>query len=220
MQLFLDTADTGDIARFAEAGLLDGVTTNPTLVARTKRPFEEVLKEICSLVDGPISAETVGETAEAMCAQGRELAALHPNIAVKIPLTEIGLKACRTLSCEGIRVNVTLCFSAAQGLLAAKAGATWVSPFVGRLDDVGSSGMGLAADLVRIFANYSFKTQVLVASVRRPEHVVEGALLGAHAATVPPAVLAQLMHHPLTDTGLAQFNKDWQSVPPAKTGAG
>jgi len=214
MKFFVDTADTAEIKSLAASGLLDGVTTNPTLMSKTGRKFQDVLKEICSVVPGPVSAEVAATEFEGIMAEARVLRAIAKNITVKVPLTPDGLRACRHLTDDGAMVNVTLCFSAAQAILAAKAGATFVSPFIGRLDDIGEHGMGLISDIVTIFRNYeSFKTEVLVASVRSPLHVVEAAKLGAHVATVPPAVMKQLFNHPLTDKGLASFLADW-----AKTG--
>lgn len=214
MKFFVDTAEVADIRSLAEAGLVDGVTTNPSLIAKSGRDMKAVIAEICAITPGPVSAEVTATDAAGMIAEGKALRAIAPNVAVKVPLTEAGLVACRTLSGEGAMVNVTLCFSAAQALLAAKAGAAFVSPFVGRLDDIGQDGMGLIADIVQIYRNYeSLKTEVLVASVRHPGHVVQAAKLGAHVATVPPAVLRQLFAHPLTDKGLAAFLADW-----AKTG--
>jgi transaldolase len=214
MKFFVDTADVAEIAELAATGLLDGVTTNPSLVAKSGRNFFEVIKEICALVDGPVSAEVAATAYERMLAEGRRLADLAPNVCVKLPLIWDGLKACRTLANDGIQVNVTLCFSAAQALLAAKAGATFVSPFVGRLDDVGHDGMALIGDIVEIFRNYRdrYATEVLVASVRHPGHVIEAARLGAEVVTVPPKVLHQLVQHPLTDKGLAAFLKDWEAT--------
>jgi transaldolase len=213
MKFFVDTADVAEIGRLAATGLLDGVTTNPSLVAKSGRNMLEVLAEICALVDGPVSAEVTATRTEGMLAEARRLVEIAPNIAVKLPLTWDGLKACRTLADDGIRVNVTLCFSPAQAILAAKAGAAFVSPFVGRLDDIGHDGMDLIADIVQIFRNYpALRTEVLVASVRNPGHVVEAARQGAHVVTLPPAVLGQLAHHPLTDKGLAAFLKDWEAT--------
>ena len=214
MKFFIDTADLGDIRDLAATGLVDGVTTNPSLVAKTGRPFIELVREIAGIVPGPISAEVTATDADSMLAEGRRLAAIAPNIAVKVPLTPAGLKACRTLADEGVRVNVTLCFSPAQAILAAKAGAAFVSPFVGRLDDIGADGMALIADILQIYSGYvDFNTEVLVASIRSPMHVVEAARMGAHVCTMPPAVLRQMFNHPLTDKGLAAFLADW-----AKTG--
>ncbi len=214
MKFFVDTADVAEIAELAATGLLDGVTTNPSLVAKSGRNFFEVIKEICALVDGPVSAEVAATAYERMLAEGRRLAELAPNVCVKVPLTWDGLKACRTLSNDGIQVNVTLCFTPAQALLAAKAGATFVSPFVGRLDDIGHDGMALIGDIVEIFRNYRdrYATEVLVASVRHPGHVIEAARLGADVATLPPKILQQLVQHPLTDKGLAAFLKDWEAT--------
>jgi transaldolase len=194
-------------------GLVDGVTTNPSLVAKTGRKFRDVLFEICDVVKGPVSAEVVGVHYDDMMREARELAALRPNIVVKIPLIPEGLKAVRTCSEEGIKVNVTLCFSATQALLAAKAGATYISPFVGRLDDISTDGMELISDIIEIYDNYGFDTEVLVASVRHPMHVHQAARLGAHVATCPFSVLMQLAKHPLTDLGLAKFLADWEKVP-------
>jgi transaldolase len=213
MKFFVDTADTKEIAELAATGLLDGVTTNPSLVAKTGRNFIEVVKEICALVDGPVSAEVTATDYENMVSEGRKLAEIAPNVCVKLPLTMPGLKACKTLRQSGIAVNVTLCFSPAQALLAAKAGATFISPFVGRLDDVGQDGMQLIADIVDIYSQYPhFETEVLVASVRHPVHVVQAAKLGADVATLPPDVLRKLVQHPLTDKGLAAFLEDWKKT--------
>jgi len=214
MKIFLDTADLKEIRRAAEAGLIDGVTTNPTLLARAAggRDAKEIFKEIAELVDGPVSAEVVGLDAETMVAEGTRLAALHPNIVIKVPLTEDGLKACRAFRKEGIGVNVTLCFSPLQALLAAKAGATFISPFVGRLDDIAHEGMDLISQIRQIYDNYGMETEILVASVRHPQHVVESALLGADCATIPPKVLWQMTKHPLTDRGVESFLKDWESL--------
>ena len=198
MKFFVDTADVAEIKRLAATGLVDGVTTNPSLVAKSGRDFIEVIKEICALVDGPVSAEVTATVAK--------------NVAVKVPLTEAGLVACKTLYQAGTPVNVTLCFSPAQALLAAKAGAAFISPFVGRLDDIGQDGMGLIAEIVEIYQNYDFATEVLVASVRHPQHVVMAAKLGAHVCTVPPKVIWQLFQHPLTDKGLEAFLADWKKT--------
>lgn len=219
MKFFLDSADLNEIRRALDAGLIDGITTNPSLLAKAAGAEHEprdVLAEICRLVPGPISAEVVGTTRDEMLREGRELAKLADNIVVKVPLTEAGLVACRTFRSEGIRVNVTLCFSPAQALLAAKAGASYISPFVGRLDDIAQDGMQLIEQIVQIYGNYDFKTEVLVASVRHPVHVVQAALLGADVATIPARVLHQLMHHPLTDRGLDAFLADWAKLPEAK----
>jgi len=213
MKFFVDTADVSEIRELAATGLLDGVTTNPSLVAKTGRDFLDVVKEICAIVPGPVSAEVAATEFEPMLAEGRTLAKLARNVCVKVPLTMAGLRVCKTLSDEGTKVNVTLCFSAAQAILAAKAGATFVSPFVGRLDDIGQAGMDLIADIVQIYANYpAFKTEVLVASIRNPVHIVDSAKLGAHVITAPPNVLKQLAQHPLTVKGLAAFLADWQKT--------
>jgi transaldolase len=213
MKFFVDTADTAEIRSLAASGLLDGVTTNPSLMAKTGKKFQDVLADICAAVPGPVSAEVAATGFEGMMAEARVLRAIAKNITVKVPLTPDGLRACRHLTDDGVMVNVTLCFSAAQAILAAKAGATFVSPFIGRLDDVGEHGMGLIADIMTIFRNYPyFKTEVLVASVRSPMHVVEAAKLGAHVATVPPAVLRLLFNHPLTEKGLVAFLADWSKT--------
>ncbi|MEW6247196.1 MAG: fructose-6-phosphate aldolase [Nitrospirota bacterium] len=211
MHIYLDTASVKEIQEAASLGLLDGVTTNPSLVAKEGRSFKDVLLEICSIVDGPISAEVVSVEADAMVKEGRELAKIHKNIVVKCPLIPEGLRATKRLAAEGIRVNVTLCFSPTQALLAAKAGAWCVSPFIGRLDDVSSNGMELIRQIVTIFRNYAFPTKVLVASVRHPQHVVEAALAGGDICTMPFAVFQQLVKHPLTDVGLKKFLADWEA---------
>ncbi len=213
MQIFIDSAEVREIREAAQMGIIDGVTTNPTLVARAGRQLEELAVEIADIVDGPISAEVLATEADAMVEEARKLAALHRNIVVKIPLTADGLKATRALAEEGIRTNVTLCFSPTQALLAAKAGATYVSPFVGRLDDVSTEGMDLIEQIVTIYGNYGFETQVLVASVRHPMHVVQAALLGADVVTVPHATLMRLVAHPLTDIGLQRFLRDAGVLP-------
>jgi transaldolase len=213
MRFFIDTADVREVREGAAMGLVDGVTTNPSLVAKTGRKFRDVLLEICDTVEGPVSAEVVSLTHDEMMKEARELAGLRGNIVVKIPLIAEGLKAVKTCTDEGIKTNVTLCFSATQALLAAKAGATYISPFVGRLDDVSTDGMQLIADILEIYDNYAFETEVLVASVRHPIHVLEAAKLGAHVATCPLSVLLQLAKHPLTDLGLARFLEDWKKVP-------
>jgi transaldolase len=213
MKFFVDTADTAEIKSLAASGLLDGVTTNPSLVAKSGRKMQDVIAEICATIPGPVSAEVAAVEYDGMLAEARVLRRIAKNVTVKVPLTPDGLRACRHLTDDGAMVNVTLCFSAAQALLAAKAGATFVSPFVGRLDDVGQNGMELIADIMQIYRNYAFKTEVLVASVRHPIHVIEAAKLGAHVATLPPPVLRSLFNHPLTDKGLAGFLADW-----AKTG--
>ena len=211
MKFYLDTASVKEIQEAASLGLLDGVTTNPSLVAKEGRVFREVLIEICNIVDGPISAEVVSIEADAMVKEGRELAKIHKNIVVKVPLIAEGLKATKRLAAEGIKVNVTLCFSPTQALLAAKAGAWCVSPFIGRLDDISSNGMELIRQILTIYKNYDFKTYVLVASVRHPQHVVEAALAGGHICTMPFAIFQQMVKHPLTDTGLKKFLADWDS---------
>ena len=212
MKFYLDTANVKEIQEAASYGLVDGVTTNPSLVAKEGRRFKEVLLEICRLVDGPISAEVVSVEADAMVKEGKELAGIHQNIVVKCPLIPEGLKATKRLAAEGIRVNVTLCFSPTQALLAAKAGAWCVSPFIGRLDDVSSNGMELIRQILTIYRNYDFKTLVLVASVRHPQHVVEAALAGGHICTMPSTVFQQLFKHPLTDLGLKKFLADWNAA--------
>lgn len=212
MKLYLDTANVKEIQEGANLGLIDGVTTNPSLVAKEGRSFKEMLLEICKMIDGPISAEVVGVESEAMIKEGRDLAKVHKNIVVKVPLIPEGLRATKQLSSEGIRVNVTLCFSPTQALLAAKAGAWCVSPFIGRLDDVSSDGMALIRQIVTIYKNYDYKTQVLVASVRHPQHVVEAALAGGHICTMPYSVFQQLAKHPLTDIGLKKFLADWEAM--------
>lgn len=213
MKFFVDTADVAEIRALAEAGLVDGVTTNPSLIAKAGRPMAAVITEICAATPGPVSAEVTATDLEGMLAEGRHLRGLAPNVAVKVPLTEPGLRACRTLVDEGAQVNVTLCFSATQALLAAKAGATFVSPFVGRLDDVGQDGMGLIADILTIYRHYPhLTTEVLVASVRHPVHLLQAARLGAHVATLPPAVIRLLIRHPLTDRGLDAFLADWKKT--------
>lgn len=211
MKFFLDTANVKEIQEAASLGLLDGVTTNPSLVAKEGRVFKEVLIEICNIVDGPISAEVVSLEADAMVKEGKGLAKIHKNIVVKVPLIAEGLKATKRLAGEGIKVNVTLCFSPTQALLAAKAGAWCVSPFIGRLDDISSNGMELIRQILTIYRNYDYKTQVLVASVRHPQHVVEAALAGGHICTMPFAIFQQMVKHPLTDTGLKKFLADWDS---------
>jgi transaldolase len=211
MKFFLDTASVKEIKEAASLGLLDGVTTNPSLVAKEGRVFREVLVEICNIVDGPIIAEVVSLDADAMVKEGKELAKIHKNIVVKVPLIAEGLKATKRLTAEGIKVNVTLCFSPTQALLAAKAGAWCVSPFIGRLDDISSNGMELIRQIVTIYKNYDFKTYVLVASVRHPQHVVEAALAGGHICTMPFAIFQQMVKHPLTDVGLKKFLADWDA---------
>ena len=213
MKFFIDTADIAEIRDLAATGLVDGVTTNPSLVAKSGRKFLDVVREICDIVHGPVSAEVTATDHPTMLQEGRKLAKLAKNVAVKVPLTPDGLKTCKALSSEGTTVNVTLCFSPAQAILAAKAGASFVSPFVGRLDDIAEDGIGLIRDICQIYRQYpSFKTEVLVASVRHPIHVIETAKLGAHVATMPPNVLRQMFQHPLTDKGLAAFLADWQKT--------
>ncbi len=213
MKFFLDTAELDDIRDLAATGLVDGVTTNPSLVAKSGRDFFEAIAEICDVVEGPVSAEVTATDHATMVVEGRRLAAIAPNVTVKVPLTPDGLKACRRLADDGTKVNVTLCFSAAQALLAAKAGASFISPFVGRLDDIGADGMALIADIVDIYAAYpNLETEVLVASVRHVNHVIEAAKLGADVATLPPQVLRQMFKHPLTDKGLAAFLADWEKT--------
>jgi transaldolase len=213
MKFFIDTADVKEIREANALGVLDGVTTNPSLVAKSGRNFMEVLKEITEIVDGPISAEVVALDHEGMIREAEELAAVHPNIVVKIPMTPEGLKAVKALSEKGIRTNVTLIFSPLQALLAAKAGASYVSPFVGRLDDISQDGMGIVEDIRTIFDNYGYQTEIIVASIRNPIHVLNSALLGADIATIPYAVIVQLSKHPLTDIGIDKFLKDWEKVP-------
>ncbi|MCC6063325.1 MAG: fructose-6-phosphate aldolase [Thermocrinis sp.] len=213
MQFFLDTGNVDEIKQALEWGILDGVTTNPTLIAKTGRPFMEVVKEILQLVDGPVSLETVSRDAKGMAEEGRKLAELGDNVVVKIPMTPEGIIAVQELESEGIPTNVTLVFSPTQALIAAKAGATFVSPFVGRLDDISSEGMKLIRDIKTIFDNYDFDTQIIVASVRHPMHVLEAALIGADICTMPFEVMKKLFQHPLTDKGIELFLKDWEKVP-------
>lgn len=213
MKFFVDTANIEEIRELADTGLLDGVTTNPSLIAKTGRDFIEVVAEICALVEGPVSAEVAALDFETMLAEGRKLAGIANNIAVKVPMTRDGLKTCKALSESGVMVNVTLCFSVNQAILAAKAGASFISPFVGRLDDIAADGMNLIAEICEVYGNYAdFKTEVLVASVRSPMHIVEAAKMGAHVATVPPGVLWAMFNHPLTDKGLAAFLADWEKT--------
>ena len=216
MKIFIDTANLEQIKEVNSWGILDGVTTNPSLVAKEGCEFEARVKDICAVVDGPISAEAVSMNADGMVKEARELSRLHKNIIVKIPMTAEGLKAVKVLSKEGVRTNVTLVFSPNQALLAAKAGATYVSPFVGRLDDISHDGMDLVRDIVKIYNNYGYKTQVIVASIRHPVHVTEAALAGAHVATVPYDVLKKMLKHNLTDEGIQKFLKDWEKVPKKK----
>jgi transaldolase len=211
MKFFIDTANLNEIREAAELGLIDGVTTNPSLIAKEGDiDFKEHIGKICSLVPGDVSAEVTALDAEGMLREGRELAKIAPNVVVKCPLTLDGLKATRTFTAEGIKTNVTLCFSSAQALLAAKAGATYISPFIGRLDDIGQNGMDLISDIVTIYDNYGFETEVLAASIRHPMHIVDAAMIGAHVATIPFKVIKQLVHHPLTDKGLEAFLADWK----------
>ena len=212
MKLFIDSGNLKDIERLVPLGIIDGITTNPSLLAKESGDYREILKRICQLVQGPTSAEVVETEAQAMIKQGRDLAKIDPWIVVKVPLTRDGIQACKALSSEGLKVNVTLCFSAAQALLAAKVGATYISPFVGRLDDVATPGMELIRDIVDIYGNYDFKTEVLVASTRSPMHIVEAARLGADICTCPPAVIDSLFNHPLTDVGLKKFLADWEKA--------
>ena len=213
MKFFVDTADLAEISDMAGAGMVDGVTTNPSLIAKSGRPLLEAIADICALVDGPVSAEVTATDHDTMLAEGRRLAAIAPNVAVKVPLTVDGLRTCRALADEGRTVNVTLCFSPQQALLAARAGAGFISPFVGRLDDLGQDGIGLVRDICEIYRAYDgIGTEVLAASVRGPLHVVEAARCGAHAATVPPHILRQLYRHPLTDSGLEAFLADWRKT--------
>jgi transaldolase len=212
MQLFIDSADVAELRAAAASGLIDGVTTNPSLIAKSGRNMKEAIAEICSIIPGPVSAEAVATDVDGMLKEGRYLARIASNVVVKLPLTENGLRACRTLSDEGIRVNVTLCFSAVQAMLAAKAGAYFISPFIGRLDDKGEDGMDLIHDIREIYDNYGFATNVLAASIRTPEHVKQCALAGADCATLPPKIFAQLYKHELTDSGVEAFLKDWAST--------
>ena len=211
MKFFLDTASINEITSLNETGMVDGITTNPSLVAKTGQSFLDIIAEICNLIDGPVSAEVTATDANNMIKEGRKLASISDNVAVKVPLTADGLIACKALSDAGTMVNVTLCFSAAQAILAAKAGATFVSPFIGRLDDLGQDGLGLISEIHTIFSNYpEINTQILVASARSPRHVVESAKIGADIVTIPPSTLRQLFNHPLTDTGLKAFMSDWE----------
>jgi transaldolase len=213
MKIFIDSGDIGEIREAQAMGVIDGVTTNPSLLAKAGRPTKEVIREICETVDGPVSAEVLSTDTAGIVREGRELVKIHPNVVIKVPLIADGLKAVRLLTSESIRTNVTLCFSAPQALLAAKAGATYISPFVGRLDDIGEDGMEIIEQIVSIYNNYEFDTQVLTASVRHPGHIIQAALLGAHVATVPFNVILQLVRHPLTDIGLAKFLADAKKIP-------
>jgi transaldolase len=212
MKIFIDSGNLKDIEKLVPLGIIDGITTNPSLLAKESGDYRDILKRICQLVQGPTSAEVVETEAQAMIKQGRDLAKIDPWIVVKVPLTRDGIQACKALSGEGIKVNVTLCFSPAQALLAAKVGATYISPFVGRLDDVSTPGMDLIRDIVDIYANYDFKTEILVASTRGPMHIVEAARMGADICTCPPAVIDSLFNHPLTDVGLKKFLADWEKA--------
>ena len=212
MQFFLDTADVAEIQALSETGMVDGVTTNPSLILKSGGEVFDTIRQICGIVDGPVSAEVTATEAPAIVDEGRRLAGIAENIVIKVPLTQAGLVACRALSAEGHRVNVTLCFAPGQALLAAKAGATYISPFVGRLDDLGMDGMELIADIVTIYETYGYPTEVLVASVRGPHHVIQAAKMGADVCTLPPKVLRQLYEHPLTDKGLAAFLADWEKT--------
>ncbi len=220
MEIFIDTADINEIREAVSWGIIDGVTTNPTLVARTGKTFEQVVGEIIEVVDGPISFEAVSTKAPQIVREAKRLASIHPNVVVKIPVTEEGIKAVKVLSEQGVKTNVTLCFSPLQAIVAAKAGATYVSPFVGRLDDISTEGMEFVGDIVHIYETYGFTTQVIVASVRHPIHVLEAARLGAHIVTVPFRVLKQMFVHPLTDIGIKRFLDDWKKVQAAKKGKG
>ena len=213
MKFFIDTANIAEIKEAASLGILDGVTTNPSLVAKEGKDFKTLLKEILDIVDGPVSAEVISTDYDGILKEARELSSMHNNIVVKVPLIKEGLKAVKTLSDEGINTNVTLCFSSSQALLAAKAGATYISPFVGRLDDISTDGMELIQQIVQIYRNYDYKTQVLVASVRHPIHLVEAALIGADVSTMPFSVINKLFNHPLTDIGLQNFLNDWKKLP-------
>jgi transaldolase len=216
MKIFVDTGSLSDIEKIAALGILDGVTTNPSLLAKESGDYRQNLKKICDIVKGPVSGEVTATDYAAMVREGHDIANIDQHMVVKVPLTRDGIRACKTLSSEGIRVNVTLCFSPAQALLAAKAGATFISPFVGRLDDISTNGMELIRDIVEIYSHYDFETEVLVASCRHPMHVVDAARLGADIATCPPAVIEAMFNHPLTDIGLAKFLKDWEKVQAVK----
>jgi transaldolase len=213
MKIFIDSGDVGEIKEAVQMGAIDGVTTNPSLLSKGNKPIRQAILEICEIVDGPVSAEVLSTDAEGILKEGRELAKLHPNVVVKVPLIVEGLKAVRVLSSEGIKTNVTLCFSASQAVLAAKAGASYISPFVGRIDDLAEEGMKLIEQLVTIYGNYDFETEILVASVRSPVHFVQAAMLGADVATVPFKVITQLAQHPLTDIGLKKFLEDAKKIP-------
>ena len=212
MKLFLDTADINEITDLNKTGMVDGITTNPSLIAKSGRNIIQTIEEICGIVSGPVSAEVTATDYDGMMHEGARLAEIASNVTVKLPLTEDGLRACATLSNNNIMVNVTLCFSSAQALLAAKAGASFISPFVGRLDDIGADGMNLISEIAEIYANYDYSTEILVASVRGVQHVVDAALIGADVATIPPKIMSQMYKHPLTDKGLADFLSDWEST--------
>jgi len=212
MKIFIDTANVEEIRKANELGIVDGVTTNPSLLAREKRKFDDLVREIAKIADFPVSIEAVNMETEPMIKEARQIASISPNIVVKIPMTENGLKAVKVLSKEGIKTNVTLVFSTNQALLAAKAGATYVSPFIGRLDDLGHEGMHIIEEIAEIYRNYGYKTEIIVASVRHPLHVIEAARIGAHIATIPPNVIKLMIHHPLTDIGLQRFLEDWKKV--------
>ena len=212
MKFFVDTADLGEITELQEAGIIDGVTTNPSLVLKADKPLKALIRDICAVTDGPVSAEVTATDTEGMLREGTLLAGIAPNVVIKLPLTLEGLKACKKLTDEGFKTNVTLCFSATQALLAAKAGATYISPFIGRLDDININGMDLIADIRRIYDNYEFETEILAASIRTMNHVREAALIGADVCTVPPATLKTLIKHPLTDKGLETFTADWKKT--------
>jgi transaldolase len=212
MKFFIDTADVGEIKEAAALGILDGVTTNPSLIKKSGRPFDEVAREICEIVRGPVSLEVTAVDADGMLKEADKLVKYGENVVIKLPLIPEGLKACKRLTEQGVKTNVTLCFQPVQALLAAKAGASYISPFVGRLDDLGQEGMGIIPQIRQIYDNYGFETEILVASIRNPIHVLEAALVGADVATIPFKVFNQLVHHPLTDKGLAQFLEDWKAV--------
>ena len=212
MKLFLDTADINEITDLSKTGMVDGITTNPSLIAKSGRNIIQTIEEICGIVSGPVSAEVTATDYDGMMREGARLAEIASNVTVKLPLTEDGLRACASLSEDNIMVNVTLCFSAAQALIAAKAGASFISPFVGRLDDIGADGMNLISEIAEIYANYDYSTEILVASVRGVQHVVDAALIGADVATIPPKIMSQMYKHPLTDKGLADFLSDWEST--------
>jgi transaldolase len=213
MKIFMDTADVDEIREAAAMGMVDGVTTNPSLIAKTGKPFKKVIEEICGIVDGPVSAESVSPESEGMLKEAREYSKIHQNVVVKIPMTAEGLKAVKMCAAEGIRTNVTLVFQPIQGLLAAKAGASFVSPFIGRLDDICQEGMDMVAELMTMLQNYNYKTEVIVASIRHPVHVVQSALIGAHIVTLPFKVFDRLVNHPLTDIGIEKFLADYKKIP-------